>query len=306
MKTAWIFSGQGAQSAGMGRDLYNGSASARTVYDRADEVLGFSIADVCFNGPEDKLTSCTYCQSAIYTTSLACLAAFLERFTSAPAPVAAAGLSLGEYSALSSAGYFSFEDGLRLVTARGALMEKACQENPGGMASILGGDPEIIEQVCRDLDIDVANYNCPGQIVISGPPDRVSEAAERIKAQGAKRAVVLKVAGAFHSRLMAPAGEALKEVLAAVPVGVLKFPVAQNFTGKFVKNESDIKADLASQVAGSVRWDSCVREIIAKTGADTFIEFGPGSVLTGLVRRIAPEVKLMNVSSLADLEKISF
>jgi len=304
MKPAWIFSGQGAQAVGMGRDLYDASAAAKAVYDEADSVLGCSISDVCFNGPAEKLTSSCFCQSAIYTTSMACLAAFRERFPAAPAPVAAAGLSLGEYAAFAAAGFFSFADGLKLVAKRGELMDEACKKAVGSMASILGGDPEIIENTCRKYDIDVANYNCPGQTVISGPADRVEKAAAEIQAAGAKRAVVLKVAGAFHSRMMAEAGTALKPYMDAVAVSPLKIPVAQNFTGKLVSDETAVKSDLLSQVAGSVRWESCVREIIANTGADTFIEFGPGSVLTGLIRRIEPETNRLNVSDMATLNGI--
>ena len=155
MKLAWIFSGQGAQSVGMGRDLYENSAAAKAVFDEADAVLGYSISDICFNGPDEKLTSSIYCQSAIYTMSMACLAAFRERYPDAPAPVAAAGLSLGEYAALAAAGYFSFADGLKLVTKRGALMDEACKLTNGSMASVIGGDPEMIDAVCKEYDIDV-------------------------------------------------------------------------------------------------------------------------------------------------------
>ena len=302
MKLAWIFSGQGAQSVGMGRDLYENSAAAKAVFDEADAVLGYSISDICFNGPDEKLTSSIYCQSAIYTMSMACLAAFRERYPDAPAPVAAAGLSLGEYAALAAAGYFSFADGLKLVTKRGALMDEACKLTNGSMASVIGGDPEMIDAVCKEYDIDVANYNCPGQTVISGPADRVEKAAADIKAKGAKRAIVLNVAGGFHSRLMATAGEALKPVLAEVPVSPLQIPVAQNVPGAIVADESVIKDNLAAQVAGSVRWESCVRDIIAKAGADAFIEFGPGNVLTGLVRRTVSDMKVFNVSGISGLD----
>ncbi len=302
MKLAWIFSGQGAQSVGMGRDLYESSAAAKAVFDEADAILGYSISDICFNGPEEKLTGSIYCQSAIYTMSMACLAAFRERHPEAPAPVAAAGLSLGEYAALASAGYFSFADGLKLVTKRGALMDEACKRTNGSMASVLGGNLADIESVCKEYDIDVANYNCPGQTVISGPAELVEKAAAAIKEKGAKRAIVLNVAGGFHSRLMATAGEALKPVLDEVPVSVPVFPVAQNVIGGIVKDESSIKDNLVRQVAGSVRWEACVRDIIAETGADAFIEFGPGNVLTGLVRRTVSDVKVFNVSGTAGLD----
>lgn len=303
MKIAWIFSGQGAQFVGMGKDLYETSAAARAVYEEADRTLGWSVSQVCFEGPAEKLTSSEYCQPSIYTTSMACLAAYQERFPRIPGPVAAAGLSLGEYAALASAGVFSFAEGLKLVAKRGALMDAACRAADGSMASIIAGDPETIEQVCRDCDIDVANYNCPGQIVISGPRDRVEKAAAAIKAAGAKRALVLNVAGAFHSRMMASAGIALKDVLDGVNAVSPAFHVVQNFPGAFVSDPALIKENLVRQVAGSVRWETCVRQMIAG-GADAFIEFGPGSVLTGLVRRTDGTKTLFNVSAAADLDKI--
>lgn len=304
MKAAFIFSGQGAQSVGMGKDLSENSNAAAAVFKEADSVLDWSVSDVCFNGPDEKLTESKYCQPAIYTTSAACLAAFQEKFP-AVTPAAAAGLSLGEYAALYCAGYFSFADGLRLLEQRARFMGEACAETAGGMASVLGGDPETIKEVCAECGIDVANYNCPGQIVISGVKDGVEKAAAILKEKGAKRVIPLNVAGAFHSRLMKSAGDKLAAVIGSVPVSALRVPVAQNFIGGIVADESAIKNNLISQVAGSVRWDDCIRNIIEKTGADTFIEFGPGTVLSGLVRKISPDSKVFNVSCIADLDKIT-
>ena len=304
-RIVFIFSGQGAQTVGMGKDLYEASKAAKAVYDEADSVLGWSVSDVCFNGPAEKLTSSINCQPAIYTTSMACLAVFQEKFPGIE-PVASAGLSLGEYAAFASAGYFSFADGLKLVSKRGEFMDAACRENPGVMACILGGNPEDIAEACAAADIDVANYNCPGQTVISGVREGVEKACALIKEKKVKRIVPLTVAGAFHSRLMKSAGEKFSSVLEATPVHPLRFPVAQNVIGKIVENESDIKPNLVRQVAGSVRWEDCVRDIAAKFDPEIFIEFGPGTVLTGLVRKIDPSRKLFNVSCLADLDKISF
>lgn len=302
MKTAFVFAGQGAQSVGMGKDLYDRCPAARKVFDEADAVLGWSVSDVCFNGPADKLTSSRFCQPAIYTVSMACLAGFMERFPGA-APCAAAGLSLGEYSAMTCAQVLSFADGLRLVAKRGELMDKACRENNGGMASILGLGPDIVSEVCKKCDIDVANFNCPGQIVISGPADRVVSAAAELKEKGARRAVPLNVAGAFHSRLMKSAGDALGEVLKDVTLSAPRISVAQNVTGTIVSDPGEIRTNLKDQVAGSVRWDSCVRTIAGSCGADTFIEFGPGTVLSGLIRRIDPNLNIRNISCMDDIEK---
>ena len=304
-KTVFIFSGQGAQTVGMGKDLYETSSAAKAVYDEADSVLGWSISEVCFNGPAEKLTDSIYCQPAIYTTSMACLAAFREKFPGVEA-LATAGLSLGEYAALAAAGYFSFADGLKLVSKRGEFMDAACQENPGTMACILGGDPAEIAAACEEADIDVANYNCPGQTVISGVHAGVEKACAILKTKKVKRIVPLTVAGGFHSRLMKTAGEKFAAVLAEVPVNPLKCAVAQNVIGGLVENEADIKENLVRQVAGSVQWESCVRDIAAKLDCDTMIEFGPGAVLTGLVRKIEPGKQLFNVSCAADLDKIVF
>lgn len=301
MKTAFVFSGQGAQTVGMGKDLYESSRAAKDVYDRADAALGWSLTDVCFNGPEEKLTNSCYCQAAIYATSCACLAAFREARPDL-VPVAVGGLSLGEYSAFAAADAFSFEDGLRLVAKRGELMDKACQETDGGMASIIAGKPEVIAAVCEECGIDVANYNCPGQIVISGPKDRVAEACAKIKASGAKRALPLNVAGGFHSRLMKSAGEALRDVLDAVPMKTPAVPVLQNVIGDVETDVAKIKANLVAQVAGSVRWEDCVRVMADRFGAERFIEFGPGAVLTGLIRRTLSDAVLLNCSGKESLD----
>lgn len=303
MKAAFVFSGQGAQSVGMGKDLFENSPAAAAIYREADSVLGWSVSEICFNGPTEKLTESKYCQPAIYTTSAACLAAFNEKFGAQIKAVGCAGLSLGEYAAFYAAGYFTFADGLKLVAKRAELMDAACRETAGGMACVLNGDPEIIRQVCVECGIDVANFNCPGQIVISGLKDGVEKAVNALKEKGVRKLIPLNVAGAYHSRLMKSAGDKLKSVLDGVAVKPLCVPVAQNYTGEIVKNEAEIKENLVKQVAGSVRWEECVRAL-SELGADTFIEFGPGTVLTGLVKKTDATKALFNVSSSADLAKI--
>lgn len=294
MNAFFAFSGQGAQTVGMGKDLCEAFPAAKAVFDKADEVLGYSLSSICFEGPAEKLTETRFCQTAIYTMSCAALAAFREKYPEIR-PVACAGLSLGEYAALFAAGAFSFEDGLQLLQQRAELMDEACKAACGGMASVLGGDVEVIAEVCAACGIDVANYNCPGQIVISGAADKVKEACAELANRGFRKVIPLTVAGAFHSRMMAGAGEKLASVLANAPVSMPEVPVFQNFTGEVPADVAELKSNLAKQVAGSVRWESCVRKA-AELGADTMIEFGPGAVLTGLLRRTIPEMNKININ----------
>ena len=297
MKAFYVFSGQGAQAPGMGRDLYESSSAAKAVFDRADEVRGYKLSDIIFNGPAETLTSSIHCQCAIYTMSCAALAAFREKFgDAAPAPVACAGLSLGEYAALYAAGAVSFDDGIKLLSQRGKFMDEACKENPGTMASVLGGDKAVIEEVAQLCGIDVANYNSPAQIVVSGTVEGVGKAVEELKARGMKKVIPLNVAGAFHSRLMAPAGEKLAAVLKDVELVMPPVPVYHNRTADAASDVDNMRELLASQVAGSVRWEECLRRAVG-AGADTVIEFGPGNVLTGLARRTVSELKLININS---------
>ena len=306
MKTAFVFSGQGAQFVGMGKDLVENSAAAGKIFEKADKVLPWSVSGVCFEGPEEKLRESRYCQVAVFTTSMACLAAFQEKYPEVT-PVGCAGLSLGEYGALCCASYFTFEDALRLLARRAELMDEACRKVPGTMASILTNGSvgqDVFEKICSDCGIYVANFNSPAQIVISGCVDGVAKAAELFKAvPGVKRVVPLNVAGAFHSGLMAEAGEALRPVLAEVSVQAPRIPVAQNVTGMVTEDPVQIKENLVRQVPGSVQWVSCVNTLSA-LGAEAFIEFGPGTVLSGLIRKIDSGKKVMNVSAFADLEKI--
>ena len=297
MKAFFVFSGQGAQTPGMGRDLYESSAAAKAVFDAADAALSYKLTDIIFNGPAETLTSSIHCQCAIYAMSCACLAAFREKFGDAvPVPVACAGLSLGEYAALCAAGAISFEDGIKLLSKRGKFMDEACSAVPGGMASVLGGDLQVIEEVAKLCDIDVANYNSPGQIVISGAKEKVEAAVGELKNRGLRKVIVLNVAGAFHSRLMAPAGEKLAKELESTVLTMPAVPVYNNRTADAAQSVAEMRTLLAGQVAGSVRWEECLRRAVA-AGADTVIEFGPGNVLTGLARRTVPELKLININS---------
>lgn len=299
MKPMFVFSGQGAQFVGMGKDLYDNFPEAKTIFDSADRILGASIKDICFNGPEDALTQTVNCQPAIYTMSMACLEVFRARFPEVK-PVGVAGLSLGEYAALACADVFSFEDGLKLLRQRAQFMDEACHETQGAMASVLGGDNAVIAEVCAECGIDVANYNCPGQTVISGEKTKVEAAVAALIAKGMKKVIPLTVAGAFHSRLMASAGIKLTPVLAQMNLNAPTCAVAQNYTGALVSDTNEIKHNLVEQVAGSVRWEDCVRSFIAM-GADTIIEFGPGAVLTGLMKRTDGAIQRVNIGKLEDL-----
>ena len=302
MKAFFVFSGQGAQTVGMGKDLAEAFPEAKALFDEADAVLGYEQSSIIFNGPAEKLTESRYCQPAIYTMSCAALAAFKTRYPDVT-PVGCAGLSLGEYGALYAGGAFTFAEGLRLLAQRAELMDKACRATSGGMASVLGGDAEIIKEVCAACEIDVANFNSPGQIVISGEKVKLAKAVEELKARGMRKIIVLNVAGAFHSRLMKPAGEALEKVLEESPVAMPRIPVYHNFTAAPAADVAQLRANRAAQVAGSVRWEECVRNMVA-AGGDTMIEFGPGNVLTGLLRRTLPEVRGLNVNSAETLRNI--
>jgi len=303
MKLFFVFSGQGAQSPGMGRDLYDNFAAAKKCFDTADEVLGYALSDIIFNGPAEELTATRNCQTAIYTMSCAALAVFRERFPEA-VPCAAAGLSLGEYAALCCGGAFSFEEGLKLLRQRALFMDECCRNTEGGMATALGGDRAVIEAVCARVGIDVANYNSPGQIVVSGPKEKVRQAVECLKAEGMRKVIELTVAGAFHSRLMEEAGVKLAGVLEKTPLRMPSIPVYQNFTAAVPADVAELKKNLAAQVSGAVRWESCVRAAFA-AGAEAMVEFGPGNVLTGLLRRTIPEARSFNVNSAASLDQFT-
>jgi len=289
------FSGQGAQSVGMGRDLYDVFPAARKRFDEAAARLGRWFLDIIFNGPEEELTSTRCCQPAIYTVSCAALDAFRE-LNPGVEPMACAGLSLGEYAALYAAGAVDFATGLELLVRRAELMDEACREFPGSMASVLKADPAVIKAACDEAGIDVANYNSPGQIVISGEVPKLADAIALLKSRGVSRIIELKVAGAFHSRLMSEAGKRFAPTLESAAVKPGAVPVYHNFTAAPAADAAEMKACLRDQISGSVRWEESLR-LAAANGAANVIEFGPGAVLTGLARRTLPELKCFNINS---------
>jgi len=310
-KTALLFPGQGAQFVGMGKDVADAFPEAKALYDQADAILGFGLSSICFGGPEDRLTRTDVSQPAILVTSLAVLAAV--RATGAgPAvarPEAAAGLSLGEYTALVAAGAVAFDDAVRLTHLRGRFMQEACNEAPGGMVSLLGVDEKGAEKICQAASdagrIWPANFNCPGQIVASGEQAACERVAEMAESMGAQRVVPLQVAGAFHSPLMTSAREKLGPQLAALAVRELAFPVVANVTGDYYTDAAQVPDLLARQVDGAVRWQQGVERLIAD-GFDTFYEVGPGRVLTGLLKRIDRSIgrNAVTVGTVGDVQAL--
>ena len=304
-KIAFLFPGQGAQSVGMARDFAEAFPSSARTFEQASDVLGWDVAQICFEGPAEELNRTPVSQPAILTTSMAVLAAMKEAdFPDVKACKAAAGLSLGEYGALVMAGALEFPDALRLVSRRGQLMEEACVQNPGTMVSVLGLEDDIVEAVCAQAREDgmvvTANYNCPGQVVISGTREGIERAGDLARERGAKRVVQLAVSGAFHSPLMTPAAERLEEELRKAPIASCAIEVVANVSAEPVTGPEDVRRALVCQVNGSVRWRQSVRCLVDK-GCTRFVEVGPGKVLTGLMRRIAPECQAVNVSSVEAL-----
>ena len=298
-KTALLFAGQGAQFVGMGKDLAEQFPTARAWFDRANAALGFDLAGICFHGPEDALTNTENAQPGIFLVSWVAFE-LLRQQVPALQFAATAGLSLGEFTALTAAGALSFEDGLRVVRQRGRFMQEACAATRGGMAAIIGLDETATRQVCAEAGVELANLNCPGQLVISGESALITRACELAKARGAKRALPLTVAGAYHSRLMASAQPKLQGVLAGVawrPTGV---PVISNVTAQPHAGAAEIQARLVEQVTSSVRWEESIRGLLAQ-GFTRFIELGPGTALTGFMKRIDKNAEALNVGDAASL-----
>ena len=305
-RVVYLFPGQGAQYAGMGKDLYEEFTPARKVFERANNILGYDLARICFFGPEDKLHSTGLSQVAIFVTSVAVLGVFEKEVMREEECFAAAGLSLGEYTALYYAGAFNFEDVLQVVKKRGQYMQEASDENPGGMVSIIGLDDEV-EEIAQEAsqagEIIVANLNCPGQRVLSGAREAVILAGRLAEKRQALKVVHLKVSGAFHSRFMATASEKLARDLARVEIKPPHIPIVSNVTGSFVQEPEEIRSSLIKQVTSPVLWQRSM-EFLASQGAKKFYEIGPGRVLSGLLKRTLPEAVVQNIADLKTLERL--
>ena len=296
---AFVFPGQGAQFIGMGKDLYENSALAKELFEKANEILGYRITDIMFNGTDEDLRQTKVTQPAVFLHSVISAFCMGEDFK----PEMTAGHSLGEFSALVAAGALSFEDGLKLVYARAMAMQKACEAQPSTMAAIVGLDDATIENVCAEVSTEgnvvvPANYNCPGQLVISGNVEAVNAACEKLKAAGAKRALVLAVGGAFHSPLMQPAKDELQAAIEATTFSAPKCPVYQNVDAKAHTSPDEIKANLIAQLTASVRWTQEVQNMIA-AGATDFTECGPGKALQGMIGKIAKGNDAVSVHGIA-------
>ncbi len=296
MKHAFVFPGQGAQFPGMGKSHYDNSSFAKRIFEQANEILGFRISDVMFNGSEEELKQTRITQPAIFLHSIIAFKGIEHT-----RPDAVAGHSLGEFSALVANGTLSLESGLLLVSLRAQAMQKACELQPSTMAAVLGLPDDKVEEICKEVQsitgevVVPANYNCPGQLVISGTVRGIEEACERLKAAGAKRAMILPVGGAFHSPLMEPARKELQQAIEGTTFHTPSCPVYQNVVAKGVINKDEIKQNLIDQLTGAVRWTQCVQAMIAD-GVSKFTEIGPGKVLSGLIMKINKEVSAESIS----------
>lgn len=304
---AYLFPGQNSQQVGMGRDLYENHPLARELFDQADAILGYPLSTLCFAGPKAELDDTVNTQPAIYVTCIA-LWSVLETDGRLRPPSFLAGHSLGELSALTAAGSLPFADGVRLVRARGEAMKAAGHVNPGGMAAVLGAEDAVVADACREASVpgepvQVANYNCPGQVVISGATPAVERAMAILQERGVKRVRRLDVSIAAHSTLMQPAVAEYGRAVNAASLSPPRFPLVANLTARPVEDVETIRAELIGQLTGSVRWTGTIQYLSAQ-GVETFVEVGPGDVLTGLVKRIAPDSRRANISSWAQIEAL--
>ena len=300
---AFVFPGQGAQFVGMGKDLYENSPLAKELFEKANDILGYRITDIMFEGTDEDLRQTKVTQPAVFLHSVISALCMGDAFQ----PELTAGHSLGEFSALVAAGALSFEDGLKLVYARAMAMQKACEAQPSTMAAIIALPDEKVEEICASVAAEgevcvAANYNCPGQIVITGEKAAVDAAAAACSETGAKRCVPLKVSGPFHSAMLKGAGEKLADALESVEIHDIKVPYITNVTADYVKSPADVKDYLTQQVSSSVRWQQTIERLIAD-GADEFVEIGPGRSLSGFMRKINRDVKVVNIDKLEDFEK---
>lgn len=293
-KIAYVFPGQGSQWVGMGRDLYDSFPSAKAIFDRADDVLGAPLTRLCFEGPEEELRQTINAQPAILTVSYACLEAARGVDPALPPPAFIAGHSLGEYTALAASGVIDFATAVYMARERGRLMHEAGMMRPGGMAAIIGLDETLLTAVCQQTDTHIVNINCPGQLVISGAQENIDKAVELAKAKGARRAIPLAVSGAFHTPLMQPAVDGMSEVVAGISFREPAIPIVANTTAQPLATAASVGPELLRQLCDCVLWQQSI-EYMLDNGVSTFIEIGPGKVLTGLIKRINGEAKTINI-----------
>ena len=305
VKIAYVFPGQGAQEVGMGKEFYDSSSEAKDIFDKADQVID-GLTDVIFNGPQEKLTSTAYCQPAIFTTSMAALCALRAhpKFKNID-PQFAAGLSLGECSAVAASNALSFEEALQMVERRSSFMEEATSLEKGAMAAVIGFDKSKLVDICKTVGAQIANFNAPDQIVITGEAQKVAKASELITEAGAKRVIPLDVSGAFHSSLMQSAVPKFEEALSKAAFQTADFPVVSNVDGQPANDPEKIRTNLATQITSSVQWVDSI-EYIAAQGVSDFLEMGPGNVLKGLIRNINRDLSVHNIRKPEDIDKLPF
>ena len=305
MRVAYVFPGQGAQWVGMGRDLYESFDSSRAVFEQADEVMGFPLTRLCFDGPEDELRQTINAQPAVVTVSFACLKAMQELSGNKelPPPVFLAGHSLGEYTTLAAAGVLDFATTVHLARERGRLMHEAGCKRPGSMAAVIGLEETLLAGICEETGTEIVNINCPGQLVISGAVENINKAISLAKSRGTPRVIPLQVSGAFHTQLMQPAVDGMSEVIGALSFREPATPIIANTTAQPLTTADLIKEELLRQLCNCVQWQSSI-EYMVDNGVSTFIEIGPGKVLTGLIKRINKNVEILNVGDVAGVRNI--